>query len=87
MRGQVRRLAAKAFRGACEDRNRGVKREVIAGPGEAFEQPAADKSRSAGDENPGAVKAIPDVVSMLDDVLKVVGERVRHSRGRVSWSL
>ena len=72
--GQLRRLAAKGRPIARQDDGPSTERERLVGPGETLQQPGAEETGAAGDENPLAAQRFPQTGGAIENVLSVAGK-------------
>ncbi len=76
--GQVRRLDVERFRRPREHRHSRIQVQRIACPYEAFQQPAAEKAGTAGDEQARPAQLRPDVRGVSQNVVEVALQGIRH---------
>lgn len=74
--GEVRRLGGKRLGTPAEHHCRRSERQTAIDPAKAFQQPAAEKTCAAGNENALSADLLPEIARAFQDKLEVGGERV-----------
>ena len=50
---------------------------MIIGPNKTFEEPTAEESRPASQEDPLTANVVPQIASLLEDVIEVLRQDIR----------
>ena len=69
--GQMRHFGGERLGIARQHHRRSFQAKLVTGPRKTFQQPAAKKTRAAGDENPPATQFFPESRRVRQDVIEV----------------